>query len=185
MEKLIKATLQKLLGPYERYNIYQRIPSFAAPAVDVDVVQISADDCRNSRFPELRSLAAYDGKNAKGFGITLDGELVCACWYWYGERYMQERGFWPLNARDAKLVQITTAKPARGKNLAKKLIAASAQSMLSSDFERLFARVWVGHKDSERAFEAAGWGRVATTVTFRVPLLGRLVRLQWPVPHIF
>ncbi|MBI3709879.1 MAG: hypothetical protein HY246_19705, partial [Proteobacteria bacterium] len=86
---------------------------------------MTADDLLRSGSPEIRALASYDGQEAKGFGIVDNGNVVCACWYWYGKRYAQSRGFWPLEDGDAKLVQITTAEDARGRRLARQLIAAS------------------------------------------------------------
>ena len=147
------------------------------------ITDITSDHCRSSRYPEIKELADYAGEDARGFGIVVDGDVLCACWYWYGERYARDRDFWPLREREAKLVQITTAEHARGHALARKLIIASARTMQSSGFEGLFARIWYGHKASESAFKAAGWRRIGMVVTFHMPLFRRLVRLRWPPLH--
>ena len=38
-----------------------------------------------------------------------EGTPLAAAWFWWGERYERDRGFWPLAEKEAKLVQVTTA----------------------------------------------------------------------------
>ena len=165
MNRPLKITLRRLLGDYEIYNIYCCASPFESPDLPVEMAEISADLCRQSSYPEIQDLAGYAGRDGKGFGIFDKGELVCACWYWYGERYVLKRGVWPLEDNEAKLVQITTAENARGKAFARNLVTASSRSMEAAGFRYLFARIWFGHIASERTFEAAGWQRIATMLT--------------------
>ena len=180
MKQVLKAAFRGLFGPYEYYNIYQRDLRQPAPAGDGIAVAMTAADMLRSSSSDIRALASYDGTEAKGFGIVDDGNVVCACWYWYGRRYAETRGFWPLEKGDAKLVQITTAGEARGRGLARRLIGESARAMEAEGFQRLFARIWHGHVASERAFEAAGWRRIAAVVTVHPPVLRRQIKFRWP-----
>jgi hypothetical protein len=180
MKRALKFVVRRVLGDYELFNIFRCAVPVRSLDRTVDMVEISADHCRRSRHPEIQNLAGYAGEGARGFGLLDEGELVCACWYWYGERYALNRGFWRLEENDAKLVQITTAEVARGKSFAKILIASSSQSMRAAGFERLFARIWFGHTASERAFRAVGWQRIATVFSFNAPFGDGKMRLQWP-----
>ena len=165
---------------YEIYNIYFLSAAVHSADHTIEIVEITEDLCREADDPEIQSLAGYATAEAKGYGLLDEGRLVCACWYWYGVHYARMRGFWPLGDRDAKLVQITTASSARGRSLARHLIAASSQAMAAEGFQGLFARIWFGHKASERAFEAAGWRRIATVLTLQPRLGHRTLRFEWP-----
>ena len=180
MKRYLKLILRRFLGDYEIFNIYCCASPFGSPDRPVEMVEISADLCRQSPYPEIQDLAGYAGRDAKGFGLIDKGELVCACWYWYGEQYTLKRGFWPLEDNEAKLVQITTVESARGKAFARNLIAASSRSMESEGFRCLFARIWFGHTASERVFKAVGWQRIATVLTVQAPFCGQRIRCQWP-----
>lgn len=179
LNRLLKVSFKAMFGDYELYGIFQGPGNSQALSAPVEVIELSEEQLAKSPHQRIRRLAAYAGNDAKGFGILEDGSLVCGCWYWFGERYRSQRGFWPLESTDAKLVQITTAPGAEGRSLAKRLIAQSARSMANLGFERLFARIWIGHKASERAFEAAGWLRIATVVVLHPPWAKRPLRLQW------
>lgn len=181
--KVLKLNLRRVLRDFEIYNIFCCFSSFDFQLSSPELVEINASICEESPYLEIQNLSSYDGLDAKGYGILVDGILVCGCWYWYGERYIKDRGFWPLKDKEAKLVQITTAENARGQAFAKKLIFASSQAMNAEGFQCLFARIWWHHVSSERAFVAAGWRRIATVIRFQAPFCSRRFRLQWP-PHV-
>jgi RimJ/RimL family protein N-acetyltransferase len=52
----------------------------------------------------------------------------------------------------------------RGKRIAPALIEASLHDVRRHGFERAYARVWHSNHPSLRAFQSAGWQRVATVV---------------------
>lgn len=160
---LVKLVLKTILGDYEIYSIYCRDGS-AVDVADPAVRPADKEQLLRSEVPEFRALANYDGAEARCFVLEEDQTILCVCWYWYGEQYRTKRGFWPLLADDAKLVQITTLPAARGRGLARRLIAGSAGILTEAGFTRLYARVWRGHRASEKAFEAAGWRRIAWVV---------------------
>jgi RimJ/RimL family protein N-acetyltransferase len=111
---------------------------------------------RDARFAEIRALENYRGDDAACFAIFETDSPVAVCWFWFGETYTQ-RNFWPLQDRQAKLVQITTALPYRGKGYAPRLLAFAAAEMKHRGFEQLYARIWHSNSPSIAAFEKAGW----------------------------
>lgn len=128
--------------------------------------------------PELAETRGYGGAEAIGFGLREGSELAAVCWYWWGDRY-RRRGFWPLADREAKMVQITTAKAFRGKGLATRLIAASAEVMGELGYSCLYARIWPSNYPSIRAFEKSGW-RYHAFVAKLYPFGSRRgLRLAW------
>lgn len=180
MHRYLKVLLRIILGDYEVFDIFRFANQATNSGCFDKIVEIESADCRQSPHFEIRALADYAAADARGFGILHNDELVCACWYWYGQHYAHNRGFWPHEDREAKLVQITTAHSARGQGLARSLIAASSIKMRDEGFRQLFARVWFSHGESERAFRAAGWQRIATVITVQPTWWKRGVRLQLP-----
>lgn len=175
MKQFLKKLATALFGPYEIYSIYR----WRGPGNDAGTLTpLTVEDLAAASFPEINALTAYAGDEALCYGLHDDGELACACWYWFGERYRQERGFLPLGPREAKLIQITTAKEARGRALARRLIGESSAAMAGQGFETLYARIWRGHAASEKAFAAADWCKVATIATFHV--FSQPMRLRIP-----
>src|SRR6185437_15786894 len=163
VKPLMKFFIKSILGDYEIYSIYCRDGS-AVDSADPAVRVADKEQLLRSEVPEFRALANYDGEEARCFVHEEVQTILCVCWYWYGEQYRTQRGFWPLLADDAKLVQITTLPAARGWGLARRLIVGSAWVLTEAGFTRLYARVWRGHRASEKAFEAAGWQRIAWVV---------------------
>jgi RimJ/RimL family protein N-acetyltransferase len=164
-----KALLGAVFGEYELYRVFATDPAAGtadlwsgAALVDADATLFKGDADSG-----IRSLADYDGTDAVSFALLREQRPVCGCSYWLGERYRQQRGFWPLRQNEAKLVQITTAASHRGQGLATALIALSSRRMAERDFTRLYARVWHNHEQSLRAFRAAGWNEVALRIGIR------------------
>ncbi|TFW24871.1 GNAT family N-acetyltransferase [Massilia arenosa] len=168
MKSLLKRMLRWLCGEYSIYVILTKACAEAQvpgsiPAggtivpVDREMVAASAD-------PDIRAQSFYAGEGALGYGCRgPDGQLAALCFYWHGERY-RKRNFWPLKEREAKLVEVITASSMRGKKIAPALIEASLHDVGQQGFERAYARVWHSNEPSLRAFQTAGWQRVATVI---------------------
>ena len=185
---MLKATAKRmarlLLGDFSLYRIYRFDggaalggPPPLAPGWRFD--SLSAAQL-GSAVPELADLDEYLGVGADAFGMWIDAELVGAAIFWHGERY-KTRNFWPLADGEAKLVQITVAKSARGRGIAGALIQASSSAMLRDNFRSLYARVWHSNAPSRGAFEAAGWKELAFVVEVELPVLGRRRWVRWRV----
>jgi hypothetical protein len=154
---------------YSRYQIYEcpvPPPTIVGHERVYDITAARlADACK-----ELR-LTGYGGSEARGFGLDVNGELASVCWYWFGARYQNERGFISLPPGAAKLVQIVTAQTFRGRGLAPILIAGSAQAMYRDGFRPLFARVWHTNQASRAAFRKARWIEQDMITTISLPLI--------------
>jgi GNAT superfamily N-acetyltransferase len=109
----------------------------------------------------MKELAKFAGEGAYGFGARVNGELAAVCWYWVGDRY-KARNYWPLKPHEAKLVQITTLAPFRGRGIATQLIDYATMRMRQHGFVRFYARIWHSNKASIVAFTRAGWIHAAT-----------------------
>ncbi len=183
---LLKSSLYAVLGPYELYRIYQADPSRPGrPPSTADAVafeSLGSDGRRIAGAPDpaIARLAARGGEEAFGYAAFLRAEPVAAVWFWAGDRYRRERGFWPLGRTDAQLVQVTTAANARGRGIASALIAYASADMTARGYERLFARIWWSNTPSVRAFKRAGWRQVAFVATVRPPWLGCTLRCERP-----
>jgi GNAT superfamily N-acetyltransferase len=151
----IALVLRKIGIEYKRYQIYEcSNPPRQVPGYE-RVQPVTAAGLVNARR-ELR-LVGFDGLEARGFGIKVEGELAAVCWYWYGDRYRTARGFIELPSGGAKLVQVVTAPQFRGQGLATALISGSALAMRAEGFGDLLARVWHTNRASRAAFRKAGW----------------------------
>jgi hypothetical protein len=170
MKALLKRLAHAVLGEYSIYRVLQRSASTSlmpqppqAASFNIGLVQRAEIEACADKV--LREQAFYAGEGARAYACR-DGErIVGLCFYWYGERY-RPRGFWPLQAGQAKLVQIITAPDMRGRKVAQALIAASSADMATQGFDGLFARVWHNNYPSLRAFAAAGWKPCALVVEF-------------------
>jgi GNAT superfamily N-acetyltransferase len=140
---LIKACLTLLAGDYAPYRIYTVDLVPAPPTIPSE--------------PGIEMRTIEEGPDTLGFAAFVDSARACACWIWYGERYRRERNFWPLGAKEAKLVQIETDPEFRGRGLAVKLLHHAGAEMRRRGFERMYARIWHSNVPSMRAFEKAGW----------------------------
>ena len=176
MKQLTKQLFRKVFGDYELYSIYVWEKGIEQKPEDFAIRQLSIDDLLGSSSSQIRKISNYAGGDAYIFGVEENDNVLCACCYWHNERYPTERGFWRLEPQEAKLVQIVTAREARNRGLARQLISASGFAMSEKGFNKLYARIWKGHRASERAFEAAKWSRCATVVG--IEFLGRRIRLR-------
>lgn len=181
MKKALKAAARALFGDYAVYHIasVDLKNSTAAPASQAPHI-VAVDRSRILASPDslIREQADYAGEGAHAFACLEGDRIVALCFYWHDARYAA-RNFWPLQAGEAKLVQIVTVPDRRGRGLAPALIAQSGARMRSAGFRRLFARIWHSNHPSLAAFERAGWSRVATVVEvhpFGLPKTWRWVR---------
>lgn len=88
---------------------------------------------------------------------------------------------WYGGTDEAKLVQVIVAPTMRGRGAATSLIRFAGASMLHDGFDRLYARIWVTNLPSIRAFERAGWRRIALVLHVYPPWVRRRgIRLQMP-----
>jgi len=127
--------------------------------------------------------SGYFGPDSIAYAYWVQERVVACCIYWYGERYRNERNFWPLADSEAKLVQVITVPPARGKGIAGRLIRFSTQAMRQRGFKHLFARVWHSHHASLAAFERAGWHGISTVVEVCPLRLGKIRLVFGQKPH--
>ena len=174
-----KAILRRLVGEHQFYRIFRVDSSVSDPpsGAGCSLRRLERLDLLGaSRHKELAQLVNYAGEQAMCFVAEDQGEIVAACWYWFGETY-QRRNFWPLRPREAKLVQVTSATNVRGRGIAVALIHFSTGQMLGSGFDALYARVWHSHVASRRAFEKAGWSEYAKVI--EASPFGRRTRVVW------
>ncbi|WP_426320350.1 GNAT family N-acetyltransferase [Pseudoduganella sp. R-43] len=184
MKALLKQLARAVLGDYSIYRVLQRRAS-AGPApmppqaAGFVIGPVQRAEIEASPDPVMREQAFYAGEGARAYACRDGGQIVGLCFYWYGERYLP-RGFWPLQDKQAKLVQIITAPAMRGRKVAPALIAASGADMAAQGFDCLFARVWHNNHPSLRAFAAAGWTRCALVVELNPLRRARPWRLRFP-----
>ena len=177
-KELLKAGAHLLLGEYAAYYIY-RSPARVQDAPATNCVRLLERSALESSDDDLiRAQLPYLGNEALAYGRFADERVAGICIYWYGDRY-RTRNFWPLDAGEAKLVQIITTPAARGKGIATELIAASHAHLLSAGFRRAYARIWHSNTPSLRAFENAGWTRMALVVEINPLRLKRPLRLRF------
>ena len=169
MKDALKSLARKILSDYSIFWIYrfteEDLPKNAAA---VSVEKLGEAEAQNLPEGVIAEQAGFLGEGADAF-ITREpseGQISAICIYWHGERYAT-RNFWPLQPGEAKLVQIITDPQYRGKGAATALIQASSQSMLEQGYLKLYARVWHSNTPSLRAFERAGWRRVALALELK------------------
>ncbi len=182
--------LSLALGEYGFYKIFvdgagaigggtmQANAGLAITVREIDVSHLLA----GAADAEIAGLASYARGGAYAFGAFLEGELAACCWYADASADSQ-RSTWPIEADEAKLLQITTALRFRGKGLARALIAQSAAAMRQRGFGPLYARIWHSNAASQLAFVAAGWARRALVVEFEPFGIGRARRIVFGAPR--
>ncbi|WP_404379100.1 GNAT family N-acetyltransferase [Caenispirillum salinarum] len=181
---LAKRLARLLLGEYELYAVYGFDLSRAGRR-DLSPLErqgfsfrpITREDVSAAADEGLRARAHYAGEGADSFGVFHEGDLVCAQFYWHGERYRNARNFWPLADDEAKSVEFYTVPRLRGRGLGPAIKAYSAQAMKAKGFRRIFSRVWHSHTASRRANEKAGWKHVATVIHIYPLNLEKRIRL--------
>lgn len=185
LKRLLKPLARLAFGDYGIYHIYKSQVPERDPSPGAAVEEADAARVRSSDDELVSAQSGYAGHESRCFVRVEADRLLAVCFYWYGERY-RERGFWPIGEGEAKLVQIVTAPQARARGVARELIAESTRRMLHAGFHTLYARVWHSNTPSIRAFEGAGWVRIATVVEVN-PLRRRhpwRVRLRVPVGRV-
>ena len=164
MKQLFKSVARVLLGDYSPYYIYQWNCSEDAipPSEDhfLEVRLVDETTLKSLGDARLNEEAGYCGSESLCFGCFFNSQLVGVCFYWFGNRY-RTRNFWPLKELEAKLVQIIVIPEMRGRGVARMLIRGSALEMAHQGFSSLYARIWHSNHPSLRAFESAGWHRIA------------------------
>lgn len=178
VKRVLKAVARAVLGDYALYFIYSCRQPLAGSELGVAVQEPDEQQIASCADTCLQAQAGYAGLESRAFACQESGQLAALCFYWYGERYRQ-RGFWPLAEGEAKLVQIVVAPAARGRGLARALISASAQRMFEAGWHTLYARVWHSNVPSWRAFERAGWRRVAIVAEVNPLRRERPWRMRW------
>lgn len=168
MKALIKSLLHRLLAEYSIYWIYRCTETDLAPvpAPSANVRPFSAGQAQAIAPGIIREQAGFLGDGADAFIFRDADEVTAICIFWHGERYAT-RNFWPLKDAEAKLVQVITDPKFRGKGAATTLIRESSEYMLARGFHALYARVWHSNTPSRRAFERAGWKRVALAIELK------------------
>jgi RimJ/RimL family protein N-acetyltransferase len=183
ISSLLKKLVSQLVSDYELYFIYSCRPRTLLADTTAEVFQLSNDpnELGNEWF---KREAFYAGDGSIGFALDDNSFSKAAiCWYWYGERYQRDSGFWPLKSRDALLMMIRTHESCYGQGMATRLIKATSSKVGAMGFDRLFARIWWSNHPSIQAFKRAGWSRIAFVVT--VKLEGRRNRLRITLPLRF
>lgn len=125
-------------------------PGYSNAIVDASIL-------KNAKDTLIRDQAWYGGSDALGFAVLRDGDPVCVQWIWHGERYRTKRGFWPLEANEAKSVQLVTVESERGRGLATQLKQFSAEQLQQLGFKRIYSRIWWSNVASIRVSEKSGW----------------------------
>lgn len=176
----VQKLASQLLGEYSPYFVYRWVEGQTGDEIareagfqvcPIDAAQIADADV------SIQKQAGYLGSESRAFGCFVDGHLAGVCFYWFGERY-KRRGFWPLKPGEAKLVQIIVSPDSRGRGVAPILIQASARTMADSGFSNLYARIWHSNKPSLRAFDKAGWLRIAFVLEFNPFRAKKPLRIQ-------
>lgn len=167
MHTLTKKLAGLLLGDYSAYHIYAfsagNCRALARQATGFEFAMVDKVQVEASADPSIAERASYHGSETRAYACLDGTRIVGVCYFWYGAQY-RKRNFWPLGEREAKLVEIVTVPQLRRRGAATHLIAYAAADMLRNGFQRLYARIWHSNKASVKAFQRAGWLRVATVI---------------------
>ena len=172
MGRLVKALLKKLLrcllGEYSAYYVYASPGAAGVPVrpgtnSPFSVRPVDASAITGSQDSLIREQAGYGGPGSHAYACFEKDRIVGICFYWFGDRY-RTRNYWPLVEGEAKLVQIVSIPEMRGRGVATRLIASSSMDMMQKGFGRAYARIWHSNVPSLRAFERAGWTRIALVI---------------------
>lgn len=182
---LVKRVARALAGDYSIYRIYASGDVEKTAPIDpgetpLTVEKSSGDFLASQPSSLISQQAGYGGTGTDVYVCRNNNKIVGVCFYWSGDRYRQ-RNFWPLKIDEAKLVQIVVEPDQRGMGVAPFLIKQSCNDMLRSDKNKCYARIWHSNTPSIRAFEKAGWSRVATVIEAFPFGLGRRCRIVLPV----
>lgn len=180
IKEYAKQLTHMLLGEYSIYYVYtvaaqDSLPKLPDSAAAYSVSAVDESDIRASPDALIQEQLGYAGAGAHAYACFEGGRIVGICFYWFGDRYLK-RNFWPLKTGEAKLVQIISLPEARGRGVAARLVSASCQQLLKNEYTRVYARIWHSNTPSVRAFERAGWARIA--LIFEINPLRRSQSLQ-------
>jgi len=163
LRSLIRKAIDVLRIKYEVYRLYQ-LDLAALTAMPVNTLPeayqigpVTESEVRNAKSQVIAEQAWYGGTDAFGFAVFRDGQPVCVQWVWHGDRYREQRGFWPLAANEAKSVQLVTALAEQGGGLATALKQYSAWQLKQLGFTMLYSRIWWNNTPSIRVSEKSGW----------------------------
>ncbi len=165
MKEIIKKLARAILGDYSAYQIYESSSEQARMPEPQDrttfrVLPVDALVISSSTELLIREQAGYAGPGAQAYACFDGSRMVGVCFFWSGSRY-QSRNFWALKDGEAKLVQIVSVPDMRGHGVATMLIEQSRRDMMQRGFTKAYARVWHSNTPSLRAFDRAGWRRIA------------------------
>lgn len=183
MKALAKKLAHMVLGEYSAYYVYAQSAQGAKHAATqitstFSVRKMDASMIRSHADATIKEQADYAGIEAHAYACFDDERIVGVCFYWFGNRYLQ-RNFWPLAAGEAKLVQIISLPEMRGRGVATTLVAQSCRDMMQRGFHQTYARIWHSNTPSLRAFERAGWRRIALVIEINPFRRSRPVRLRF------
>lgn len=181
-KEIVKKAARALLGEYSAYQIYsqsRKDPLSARPTTTAPFSVVPVDEfaITSSLDALIRDQVGYAGLESKAYACFDRDRMVAVCFYWHGNRYLT-RNFWPLVGGEAKLVQIVALPDMRGRGIATMLIAASCHDMMRQGFNRVYARIWHSNVPSIRAFERAGWQRIALILEINPFRQARSIRIR-------
>jgi GNAT superfamily N-acetyltransferase len=176
---LIKKLALFFLRDYSIYHIYRQKCESAmdAPGIEFRFEPVEKDLIIGSEDEMIVQQAWYCGEHSQAYACINDSRIVGLCFFWHGKRY-SERNFWPLEEKEAKLVQLIVLPEMRGRGIATRLIEHSTHDMSRLGFRYLYARIWWSNKPSLHAFERAGWRRIATVIDIFFPYRAKPFRLK-------
>jgi len=173
-----KRALRVLFGNYHYWKVfYIELPQPDVPLPrGVTVGRISAEALANVPDDELRERALFGGPGSRGFGLYFEDELAAIQWYWWGDRYLEERGgrSWKLGPTEAKSVGLYTLPEYRGQGYASLLKRYTAHEMSKEGFTRIYSRIWHSHRVSIAVSRNAGWRKAGSYIEV-VPVGKRLI----------
>jgi RimJ/RimL family protein N-acetyltransferase len=186
MKQFIKKIARLLLGDYSVYHIYSNsaekiqatLPNSAGLAFSI----LEKEQTESNNESLVREQSSYHGPETYSYACLKDEQIVGLCYFWHGDRY-RKRNFWPLADGEAKLVQIVTIPRVRGHGIATDLIAHASLQMFGQGFKRLYARIWHSNLPSLRAFQRAGWQRVATVIEVNPLRRASPIRIRFHAKH--
>jgi ribosomal protein S18 acetylase RimI-like enzyme len=180
--RMVKSAAETLFGPYRVNWIVELGNPKTEPGVpegiDIRHLQSIGDLDGANVHPTLAKRFSFGGPDADGFGIFDGPTLAGVCWFWSSARF-KDPSLWILGSDEAALVDLMIGPDYRGRGLAPILIAQASTRMFSRGCTRLYAWIWHNHTASIRAFERAGWMRIALIMEFRLFGLSRVI-LRFP-----
>ncbi len=161
----IKRLSRLFFRDYSIYHIYRQkcADEIASSDIGFRFEQVDEKAITGSKDEMIVQQAWYCGECSHAYACMNDARIVGLCFFWYGKRY-STRNFWPLKENEAKLVQLIVLPEMRGRRIASRLIEFATHDMSRLGFRYVYARIWWSNRSSLRAFERAGWRRIATVI---------------------